>query len=302
RRRALRGPAGQVRGRGHLADGDARGGEGHRAAHRGHRALGPPVRSGGGAGADGARRRGGRSDPHQTGGGAPGGRGCVPPGRAGQARWRGGAARADRVGRGAPGGERSASPGPGRARGGAGPAGRLPHGRPGPRRGRGRPGRAIGVLRELVEAPPQLRPAVRAALGPFADAVVYADRAHAVADATASGAGGLVLAVEAVTTGEDGPAPARISGERPLIEAVRPDPRVGGLAATLLGRVYLVNNLAEAAAKHRVHRDAMFVTPEGALVGPLFVRGATGPDERLDHIRRDSAALERELASVRRRL
>ena len=45
------------------------------------------------------------------------------------------------------------------------------------------PKRAVGLLRDLVRAEPGLERALAAAIGPFADAVVYADREWALADA-----------------------------------------------------------------------------------------------------------------------
>jgi chromosome segregation protein len=161
-----------------------------------------------------------------------------------------------------------------------------------------RGGRPIGVLVELVEAPPALRSGLRAALGPFADAVVYGDRAGALADATAEGAGGVLLAVA-----RDGaPEPLALPGERCLLDAVRPDPRVRGLVGKLLADVYLAHNLAEAAAKQQAHSSSRFVTPDGALVGPLAVSAPAGIDARLEGVRRESAAMERELAGIRRRI
>jgi chromosome segregation protein len=161
-----------------------------------------------------------------------------------------------------------------------------------------RPERALGLLRDLLGVPPHLTGAVRGVLGPFADAVAYARREDALADAVAESASGLTLAVAL----EDGPGPDAIAGERALLDALRPDARVGGLARRLLSGVYLVHNLAEAATKHRVHPAAQFVTPEGAVVGPAFVRVAAGQDARLEKGRRESAALERELAGFRRGL
>jgi chromosome segregation protein len=167
--------------------------------------------------------------------------------------------------------------------------------------------RPLGVLRDLIAAPFDLRLALRGALGPYADAVVFARRDEAVAEATAPGATGLTLAVAGSgaeagggvgTGGEAG----TIQGERRLIDLIRPDPRVRGLVAAALAEVYVVQNLAEAATKHRVHPSAQFVAPDGAVVGPSFVRTPPGHDERLDEARRASASLERELSAVRRGL
>jgi chromosome segregation protein len=163
---------------------------------------------------------------------------------------------------------------------------------------RRRGGRAVGLLRDLIEAPPDLWPAIRGALGAHVDALVYADRDDAIADAEHAGPGAVTLAVE-----HDAPLmPAAIHTERRLIEAVRFDPRARGLVVSLLGEVYLVGNLAEASAKHRVHPYACFVTRDGQVVGPSVVRTAPGADARLEEVRRQSAAIERELAAVRRGL
>ena len=162
---------------------------------------------------------------------------------------------------------------------------------------RRRAGRPLGLLRELIEAPPHLQAALRGALGPFADAVVYPNDDDALRDAAAGEGAGVTITVAG------GVAPfGGIAGERSMVQAVRVDPRVRSLAERLLGQAYLVSNLAEAGAKHRAHPLAFFVTPEGAVVGPSFIRTSPGQDVRLDGIRRESASLERELAAVRRGL
>jgi chromosome segregation protein len=158
-------------------------------------------------------------------------------------------------------------------------------------------GRAIGVLSELIDPPVDLKPALVAALGQFADAVVYLNEADMLAAASAGSGRGLIL-----VTDRDREPQAPIPGERPLLDAVRPDRRVGALAAWLLGDAYLVNNVEEAAAKHRVHPHARFVTPDGAVIAPSFVRTSSGLDERLDGVRRESAAIERDLSAVHRRI
>jgi chromosome segregation protein len=165
----------------------------------------------------------------------------------------------------------------------------------------------MGLLRELLGAPPHLRSAVRGALGAFADSVVYERRDQAVADAAWEPAGGVTLAIASSTSAAAAPPSARLlapplPAERRLIDLIRPNDRVATLAAALLGDVYLVANLAEAAAKHRVHPSVQFVTPEGAVVGPCFVRVAAGRDGRAERNRREAASIERDLAGVRREL
>jgi chromosome segregation protein len=167
---------------------------------------------------------------------------------------------------------------------------------PGAAFARRRGDRPIGMLRDLIESPPDLRAAVLAALGPLADAVAYASWDEAEADAMVESTGGVSLVVEG---GPDHCLPA-LYGERSLFRSVRPDPRVRRVIGQLLGEVYLVGNLAEAAAKHRVHPYASFVTADGAVAGTTFLRTPAGRDARLEQVRRDSASIERELAGVRR--
>jgi chromosome segregation protein len=167
---------------------------------------------------------------------------------------------------------------------------------PGAAFARRRGDRPIGMLRDLIEAPADLRVALLAALGPMVDAVTYATWEQAEADAAVESVGGVSLVVEG---GPDHCLPS-VYGERSLFKSVRPDPRIRRLAGRLLGEVYVVNNLAEAVAKHRVHPYAAFVTLDGAMAGPTFVRTPVGQDIRLEQVRRDSAGVERELAGVRR--
>jgi chromosome segregation protein len=77
---------------------------------------------------------------------------------------------------------------------------------------------------------------------------------------------------------------------------------MGDLARRLLGDVHVVHNVGEARARHRVHPEATFVTRDGVVLGGGFARTAMGGDARLEKLRRDSAAIERELSSVRRSL
>ena len=169
---------------------------------------------------------------------------------------------------------------------------------PGAAFARRRGDRPIGILRDLVESPPDMKAALGAALGPLADAVLYASWEDAESDARVESVGGITLAVEG---GPDHCLPS-LYAERSLYRAVRPDPRVRRLVGQLLGEVYVVNNLAEAVAKHRVHPYATFVAPDGAIAGAAFIRTSAGQDARLEQVRRDSAAIERELAGARRRL
>jgi len=169
---------------------------------------------------------------------------------------------------------------------------------PGTAFARRRGDRPIGVLMDLIEAPRNLQPAVRGALGAFADAVVYPTADQVLAEVGAADGGpGLILAAAT------GSAPRfSIPGERSLLDLIRADPRVVGLAGSLLADCYLVSNLAEASAKQRRHPHAQFVTEAGVVLGPSFVRTPSRVGAGAEAIRREMGGIEREVAAVRRRL
>lgn len=154
------------------------------------------------------------------------------------------------------------------------------------------PRRAIGLLGGLVSAPPGLERALAAALGSLADAVVYGDEEAALVDARDGD--GVVLVV---ARGE--PAPPSLPDERRLLDGLSVDPRVRGLAGLLFRDVYLAADVEEAAAKHRRHRRASFVTPEGLLVGPAVIRTAPRVDARAAALDRELREVDGELAGVR---
>ncbi|MGH2692680.1 MAG: chromosome segregation SMC family protein [Actinomycetota bacterium] len=166
---------------------------------------------------------------------------------------------------------------------------------PGRRLLRARQGRAIGLLSELIEVDRGMEKAVAAALGPLADAVVYAD--HGEAAERAGETPGATLLVEGA--GKRG---FVIPGERTLGSVARADPRAEGALAYVLEHVYLAKDRRDALEKHRRHPAASFVTPEGVLVGPAIVRSAASPEEAELSARRDEVAVERDLAKVERAL
>ncbi len=167
---------------------------------------------------------------------------------------------------------------------------------PGRRFLRKRRGGAIGLLSELIQVDAGHEKAVAAALGPLADAVVYADHANAVADATDA-----VGATLAVADEEHGPGFV-VPGERTVLSVVRPDPRAAAAVAAALSHVYLAKDRDDALSKHRRHRGASFVTPDGVLVGPALVRTAPAPSEEEVDLRRRGVAVDRDLATVGREL
>jgi chromosome segregation protein len=158
--------------------------------------------------------------------------------------------------------------------------------------------RPIGVLADLFEVPRNLEPALRGALGAFADAVVYATDDEVLAETPAADGGvGLILASASV----DAPR-TTLPAERGLLDLVRVDPRVRGLAGSLLADHYLVANLAEAATKRRMHPHARFVTEAGVVVGRSWVRTPARAGVGTESVRREIGAIDRELAGVRRRI
>jgi chromosome segregation protein len=162
---------------------------------------------------------------------------------------------------------------------------------PGSRFLEGRGDRAVGLLGGLVSAAEGWDRALRAGLGPLADAVVYEEADRAIADASAGDGATIALA-------GGGPAAFALSGERTLLSIVDADPSVRGLVSTLLRDVYLAGSIEEAAAKQAEHPKASFVTRDGVLVGPALIRTTTAADSRADEVRRELAVVERDLAKA----
>jgi chromosome segregation protein len=163
---------------------------------------------------------------------------------------------------------------------------------PGSRFLQGHRGRARGLLGELVRVEAGWERALRAGLGPLADAVVYEEEAEAIADAP-EGDGAIL------TIAGGGPTGSVIRGERALVAIVDADPSVRGLVTTVLADIYLAETLDEAADKHVSHPKASFVTPDGVLVGPAVIRTTPGGDSRAAEIRRELAVVEHDLAQTR---
>ncbi len=163
---------------------------------------------------------------------------------------------------------------------------------PGSRFRESRADRTLGLLGELVRARRGWERALRAGLGPLADAVVYPDRSHALADAPAGDGATL-------TTPGGGPAGVTLHGERALLSIVEAEPAVRGLITAVLADIYLAETLEEAEAKQTLHPKASFVTREGVLVGPAVIRTTRAGDSRAAEIRRELAVVEHDLAQAR---
>src|SRR5919106_916048 len=177
-----------------------------------------------------------------------------------------------------------------------------------------RPGRghALGLLADLIRVDAGYEKAAAAALGPLADAVVYQDHARAVVDAAEAAGATLAVADEGHGRG------FVLPGERPLLSAVHADRGAAAVVAAALRHVYLARDRDDALAKHRRHRAASFVTPDGLLVGPAVVRTPPAPSgeealrradalitaaaDRMGRMDADLAALRREREVLEQRL
>lgn len=166
---------------------------------------------------------------------------------------------------------------------------------PGSRYLKSNPGRTIGLLRDLVDPADDIAAAVSAALGPYADAVVYERTESALEDVGA--ADGATLAVGDAS----GSAPS-LASERALIAEVGCDPRARGLLEAILTEVYLVEDLAKAASMHRRHSNARFVTPQGVMIGRGVIQTAAGADTRARAIQDELFNVEREIAKSNQEL
>jgi chromosome segregation protein len=151
--------------------------------------------------------------------------------------------------------------------------------------------RAVGLLGTLVEAEEGWERALVAGLGPFADAVVYGEMDVAIEESS-SGEG----ATLAVIGG--GPATFTFPDERTLLSIVSADPAARGLVSTVLKDIYIADSLEEAVGKHRVHPTCAFVTADGVLIGPAFIRTAATAS-RGDEIARELEKVEHDLARIR---
>jgi chromosome segregation protein len=163
---------------------------------------------------------------------------------------------------------------------------------PGSRFVDGHPGRSLGLLGQLVEIESGWERALVAALGSYADAVVYVDETDAIADAP-DGQG----AVLAIAGG--GPAAFVLEGERTLLSLIAVDGSARGLICTLLKDVYVAGSIGEAVDKHRRHPKAAFVTREGVMVGQALIRTAPAEDVRAGEIARELTVVAHDLAQTK---
>lgn len=133
-----------------------------------------------------------------------------------------------------------------------------------------------GTLATLLDVPEEMAAPVDAALGPWADAGVFATRDHLDAAVTAlksEGRGGVPVVVGGSADGVDARRVAAEVGVDALIDRLgsRAD---RNLAETLLGDVLVVEGWAAAARIVSSHPECRAVTPEGDLISIQGVRVA----------------------------
>lgn len=151
-------------------------------------------------------------------------------------------------------------------------------------------GHAVGLLGGLVQAEEGWERALASGLGPLADAVVYADMDDAIAEASKGDGATFALA-------RGGPASFVLPQERTLLSIVSADPAARRLVSTVLQDVYIANSVDEAVRKHRAHPTCAFVTRNGVLIGPAFIRTAASAS-REDEMARQLADVEHDLAGT----
>ncbi len=136
-----------------------------------------------------------------------------------------------------------------------------------------------GLVRELIEADPEVERAVEAVLADRAEAIVIDESRGALAALEAlrrEGAGrGVFVVARAVADAQPGFVPL---GD-PLLKRVRPRAGSEGIARALLGDVYLIERLEQAFEHFGGGRlPATFVTPSGDLATPEgVVQGGGDP-------------------------
>jgi len=126
-----------------------------------------------------------------------------------------------------------------------------------------------GLVRELIEADPEVERAVEAVLTDRADAIVIDESKGALAALEAlreEGAGRGVFVVQRLVSEFQG---GTVPLGDPLLKRVRPRAGSEGIARTLLGDVYLIDRLERAFEHFGPDRlPATFVTPNGDLATP----------------------------------
>lgn len=130
-----------------------------------------------------------------------------------------------------------------------------------------------GLVRELIEADPEVEHAVEAVLADRAEAIVIDESRGAIAALEAlreKGAGrGVFVVQRAVSDARSGFRSGIVPLGDPLLKRVRPRAGSEGIARSLLGDVYLIDRLERAFEHFGQDRlPAIFVTPNGDIATP----------------------------------
>ncbi len=130
-----------------------------------------------------------------------------------------------------------------------------------------------GLVRELIEADPEVERAVEAVLADRAEAIVIDESRGALAALEAlrlAGAGrGVFVVQRALSDVHSGLHSGIVPFGAPLLKRVRPRAGSEGIARSLLGDVYLVDRLERAFEHFGADRlPATFVTPKGDIATP----------------------------------
>ncbi|MGZ4206814.1 MAG: chromosome segregation protein SMC [Actinomycetota bacterium] len=150
-----------------------------------------------------------------------------------------------------------------------------------------------GRVIDQVEAASGYERALRAALGPIAEAVLAASRADAMAALARLKRDGGRAAIAVPGASIYAPIPA---GVRPLLQVVSSVGPHADLVRGLLSGVALAESLAEAAELSREHPGIVVVTPEGDRLGANVVIG--GAPEELRDARDELRRLDAELSAA----
>jgi chromosome segregation protein len=126
-----------------------------------------------------------------------------------------------------------------------------------------------GLVRELIEADPEVERAVEAVLADRAEAIVIDDSRNALSALETLRAQGAGRGVFVVQNAQPDAQPGFVPLGDPLIKRVRPRAGSESVARALLGDVYLVESLERAFDHFGAGRlPATFVTPAGDLATP----------------------------------
>ncbi len=158
-----------------------------------------------------------------------------------------------------------------------------------------------GVLADAIQAPPELEPALEAALAERLQCILCMDDRDAIGaleflKAHKGGRAGIALPL-ALTAG----IPPTVTGATPLMDQVRTDGPFAGLILNLLSTVMLADDINSALRSARQHPGLMFVTRDGDMVAQGgIITGGSGEQLRngLIHKKREMRELEQTVARL----